>query len=104
MPWCSPHYFGFVRLTKGAELVLTDGGSIQEECYYLGKPCLLLRERTERMEGLGQNAVLVGYDQDRLRRVIQDYRKLERPRVEAKSPSAVLADHLTRFDAEFPSE
>jgi len=97
-------YFDFVRLTKGAELVLTDGGSIQEECYYLGKPCLLLRERTERMEGLGQNAVLVAYDQDRLRRVIQNYRKLERPRVEARSPSAVLADHLTRFDAEFPSE
>ena len=48
----------FIRLLNGARFVLSDGGSNQEECFYLGKPCLILRETTERVEGLGENAVL----------------------------------------------
>ncbi|HHX81694.1 MAG TPA: hypothetical protein GX696_01765 [Pseudomonadaceae bacterium] len=46
-------YFRFIGLVKGAEYVITDGGSNQEECFYLGKPCLLMRKATERDEGVG---------------------------------------------------
>lgn len=56
------NYLNFVALLKSAKLVLTDGGSIQEECAYLNKPCLILRKRTERPDGLGQNAILWGFD------------------------------------------
>lgn len=55
-------YLNFSALLKSAKLVLTDGGSIQEECAYLKKPCLVLRRHTERPDGLGQNAMLWGFD------------------------------------------
>lgn len=55
-------YLNFSALLKSAKLVITDGGSIQEECAYLNKPCLILRKRTERPDGLGRNARLWGFE------------------------------------------
>ncbi|MFA6217878.1 MAG: UDP-N-acetylglucosamine 2-epimerase [Candidatus Omnitrophota bacterium] len=52
----------FMLSLEQCAYVLTDGGSIQEEAYYLGKPCLLLRSHTERNEGLGENVVLSCFD------------------------------------------
>tara|TARA_B100000686_G_C16763566_1_gene960342 strand:- start:729 stop:1820 length:1092 start_codon:yes stop_codon:yes gene_type:complete len=54
----------FVVSLCEAPFVITDGGSIQEECARLGTPCLLWRSRTERPDGLGANVVVSGYDQD----------------------------------------
>ena len=51
-------FFEFVDLLKNANYVLTDGGTNQEECFYLGLPCYILREQTERNEGLNHNVVL----------------------------------------------
>lgn len=45
-------YPEFLHLLRDAELVYTDGGSIQEESLIFGVPCVLLRQRTERQEGL----------------------------------------------------
>lgn len=56
----------FIHLLNKAKFVITDGGSIQEEAYYLGRPCLLLRRYTERNEGLGENAVLSDFDKGRI--------------------------------------
>jgi len=55
-------YASFVSLQKRAKVVLTDGGSIQEECGYLGKPCLVLRGVTERSDGIGTTARLWDFD------------------------------------------
>jgi len=56
-------YAEFVRLLAGAEVVLTDSGGIQEEAPVLGVPVLVMRERTERTEGLDAGAAeLVGTD------------------------------------------
>jgi UDP-N-acetylglucosamine 2-epimerase (non-hydrolysing) len=52
----------FTRALAAAPLVVTDGGSIQEECALLGVPTLLWRDRTERPDGLGRNVVLSHYD------------------------------------------
>ena len=52
----------FVGLLGAAPFVVTDGGSIQEECALLGVPTLLWRDRTERADGLGRNVVLSHYD------------------------------------------
>lgn len=41
-------YLDFVSLMYHSKLLLTDSGGIQEETTYLGKPCLTLRESTER--------------------------------------------------------
>lgn len=53
-------YSRFMRLAAGAEVIITDGGSNQEELAILGIPTIILRTRTERPDGLGQNAILEG--------------------------------------------
>jgi len=56
-------YINFSSLLRAATMVLADGGSIQEECAYLNKPCLILRNRTERPDGLGKTAFLWNFDE-----------------------------------------
>lgn len=59
-----PH---FVRLLDLCYLVLTDSGGVQEEAPGLGKPVLVLRETTERPEGVAAGtARLIGSDEDRI--------------------------------------
>lgn len=54
-------YLAFVRLMERATLVITDSGGIQEEAPALGKPVLVMRERTERPEAVAAGTVrLVG--------------------------------------------
>jgi UDP-N-acetylglucosamine 2-epimerase (non-hydrolysing) len=38
----------FIELIRGATIVVTDSGGVQEECVYIGRPCLTLRPSTER--------------------------------------------------------
>jgi UDP-N-acetylglucosamine 2-epimerase (non-hydrolysing) len=60
-------YAQFVWLMDHAEIVLTDSGGVQEEGPSLGKPVLVMRETTERPEGItAGNALLVGVRQDRI--------------------------------------
>jgi UDP-N-acetylglucosamine 2-epimerase len=58
-------YRSFVSLLERAYLVLSDSGGLQEEAPALGKPILVMRDVTERPEGVeaGVN-LLVGSDQD----------------------------------------
>jgi UDP-N-acetylglucosamine 2-epimerase (non-hydrolysing) len=56
-------YVPFVDLMRRACLILTDSGGIQEEAPSLGKPVLVLREKTERPEAVEAGTVkLVGTD------------------------------------------
>ncbi|MGI4879040.1 MAG: non-hydrolyzing UDP-N-acetylglucosamine 2-epimerase [Janthinobacterium lividum] len=56
-------YFSFVTLLRRARLVLTDSGGVQEEAPALGCPVLVLRDSTERPEGVMAGAArLVGTD------------------------------------------
>jgi UDP-N-acetylglucosamine 2-epimerase (non-hydrolysing) len=74
-------YFGFIQLIKSAEFVVSDGGSNQEECYYLGKPIILLRKVTERHEGVGENCLLSEYSPGRINEFInslENYQFLSR--------------------------
>lgn len=41
-------YFEFISMVNAAQMVLTDSGGIQEETSYLGKPCVTIRDNTER--------------------------------------------------------
>jgi len=60
-------YVNFAHLMNGAEIILTDSGGIQEEAPSLGKPLLVLRETTERPEGIEEGvAVLVGTDSQKI--------------------------------------
>ena len=58
-------YVPFVDAMRRAYLILTDSGGVQEEAPSLGKPVLVLRENTERPEGVEAGTVkLVGTDAD----------------------------------------
>ncbi|MBN2058602.1 MAG: UDP-N-acetylglucosamine 2-epimerase (non-hydrolyzing), partial [Candidatus Saganbacteria bacterium] len=60
-------YEPFVHLMKAAYLILTDSGGVQEEAPSLGKPVLVLREKTERPEAVAFGTVkLVGTDREKI--------------------------------------
>jgi UDP-N-acetylglucosamine 2-epimerase (non-hydrolysing) len=60
-------YVPFVDLMRRAYLLITDSGGIQEEGPSLGKPILVLREKTERPEAVLAGTVkLVGTDEARI--------------------------------------
>jgi len=59
-----PH---FIRALGKAHIVLTDSGGVQEEAPALGKPVLVMRETTERPEGVtAGTAKLIGSDENRI--------------------------------------
>jgi UDP-N-acetylglucosamine 2-epimerase (non-hydrolysing) len=60
-------YAHFVWLMDKAYVILTDSGGIQEEAPSLGKPVLVMREVTERPEGIEAGCVaLVGVDRNKI--------------------------------------
>jgi UDP-N-acetylglucosamine 2-epimerase len=60
-------YWSLVRLMRQSRLILTDSGGIQEEAPTFGKPVLVLREKTERPEGVEAGlALLVGTDEEKI--------------------------------------
>ena len=65
---CEPlDYVPFVDLMRRAYLLITDSGGVQEEGPSLGKPILVLREKTERPEAVDAGTVkLVGTDPARI--------------------------------------
>jgi UDP-N-acetylglucosamine 2-epimerase (non-hydrolysing) len=70
-------YLPLMTLVKRAQLMLTDSGGLQEEAPGLGVPVLVMREVTERPEGISAGTVrLVGTDTDRIlkeaRRLLDD--------------------------------
>jgi UDP-N-acetylglucosamine 2-epimerase (non-hydrolysing) len=60
-------YVPFVDLMRRARFLLTDSGGIQEEGPSLGKPILVMREKTERPEAVEAGTVrLVGTDEEKI--------------------------------------
>jgi UDP-N-acetylglucosamine 2-epimerase (non-hydrolysing) len=60
-------YLELVRRLRAARLVLTDSGGLQEEAPAFGKAVVVVREKTERMEGVeAGSALLVGTDRRRI--------------------------------------
>ena len=79
-------YISFVALMQQAYMLVTDSGGVQEEGPSLGKPILVLREKTERPEAVEAGTVrLVGNDEmllrDEVERLLDDadaYRAMTR--------------------------
>lgn len=95
-------YVSFIDLMLGARLLMTDGGSNQEEAAMLGLPTILMRTATERPDGLsGGCVVLSGLD----RRVVSDFVAAHarsgwtiRELPAGRSPSAIIAGELVPPD------
>lgn len=88
-------YFDFMKLLEGAQYVITDGGSNQEELHYMGKPCLIMRKTTERQEGIGSNAIMYEGNIAIISRFAKNYKKYE---IESllgnQSPSSIICNYL----------
>lgn len=88
----------FLRCVQAADFVITDGGSVQEECAMLGKPCLLMRRRTERLDGIGRNVVLSEFDEALISDFLLRWKELsEPPAWDDLSPSEMIAEQLRPF-------
>lgn len=100
-------YVPFVDLMRRAYLLLTDSGGVQEEGPSLGKPILVMREKTERPEAVAAGTVrLVGADEERIvaeTSALLDDRKLYNSMTRVHNPygdgraSARIADLIISF-------
>ncbi len=92
------HYIEFVSLLDHAEFLITDGGSNQEEAYYMGLPCLLLRNYTERIEGLNENVVLSKNKKSIVKLFMKNYKKYRKGKIKInKRPSNIIVDYLQKI-------
>jgi UDP-N-acetylglucosamine 2-epimerase (non-hydrolysing) len=90
-------FFDFIRVERRSAFIVTDSGGSQEESFYLDLPCLVHRVRTERREGLGENAVLSGLSADALRGFLADPARFRRRTpLPTESPSDVIVADLER--------
>ena len=76
-------YLPFVHLMKRSYFILTDSGGLQEEAPSLGKPVLVMRETTERPEGVAAGCVeVIGTETSmvvqKVAELIEDKKKYER--------------------------
>jgi len=90
-------YKDFMELIYHSEFMITDGGSNQEELYYMGKPCLVLRNVTERIEGIGKNVVISKNSVKKISNFIRNYKTYRRNKVEINlknKPSKIVYNFL----------
>ncbi len=102
-------YVPFVDLMRRAYFLITDSGGIQEEAPSLGKPVLVLRNKTERPEAVEAGTVkLVGTDRARIveesERLLEDHEEYERmtrlhnPYGDGRASSRIVRGLLSHFE------
>jgi UDP-N-acetylglucosamine 2-epimerase (non-hydrolysing) len=94
-------YPEFISLLRNARFVMADGGSIQEECAALRVPLLVLRSHTERADGIGVTAELIGFDENRVRQYAANppVKQHAPPCLGSRSPSEIVAEYLIEWDS-----
>ncbi|MEO0076044.1 MAG: UDP-N-acetylglucosamine 2-epimerase [candidate division WOR-3 bacterium] len=94
-------YITFMNLVKNSEFVMSDGGGLQEETYFLDVPCLILRDRTEREIGLNETAFLAGFDDEKIKYFLDNYQKFHRKKEFIRYfPSKIIVDELLKYQLE----
>lgn len=89
-------YQKFLNLALSNEIVITDGGSNQEELAYFGHPTIILRKTTERQDGIGKNAILINEPLEIVKFIIsREYTILQKEKLNlASSPSDIIANYF----------
>ena len=93
-----PHmnYPDFIAWLRKAKFLVADGGSIQEETHYLGVPCLIVRDKTEREEGLGTTAHLAHFDDKEVTKFLEKVAQADSISAATHDarPANYIIDHL----------
>lgn len=100
-------YLDFLSLISAAELLITDSGGIQEEAVTLGVQALVVRDQTERPEGIDTGLIrLVGNDSQDLAEAIAGFlRNRETPKPRASNFENPYGDgHASRKISSFLAE
>ncbi|QWE10858.1 UDP-N-acetylglucosamine 2-epimerase [Polynucleobacter sp. es-EL-1] len=85
----------FIQLINKSRYVISDGGSNQEECAYLGKPCLILREESERVEGLNESCLLSKFIPEKIHQFLASPESYARSKtIFSKTPSSIVVGGL----------
>jgi UDP-N-acetylglucosamine 2-epimerase (non-hydrolysing) len=89
-------YFSLIKLLDQVTFVVTDSGGLQEDCTYMGKPCLVVRKATERQEGLAEGITkLSHYDDQMLREFVLGRGTMLGGHIELKArPTEVIMQYL----------
>jgi UDP-N-acetylglucosamine 2-epimerase (non-hydrolysing) len=86
-------YFSFIHAMHGCEFLVTDGGGPQEESFYLGVPCLLLRTETER--GFHPNVFVSEFDSEKISHFVETFEAYKGNGVTLEnSPSISIVDGI----------
>jgi len=88
-------YSAFIGLLRSSRFLVTDSGGSQEECAYLGLPCLVHRAVTEHATGLDGSVVVSKLDLDVVRAFLEEpERRRHEPQPLVQSPTGVILDYL----------
>lgn len=91
-------YFEFMKLIDSADFIISDGGSNQEECYYLGKPVLLFRNVTERKEGLNRNVIISKFDIEIINDFLKNKENYRFPFLEKNNfPTKIIVNEIKQY-------
>ncbi len=95
-------YITFMNLVSNCEFVISDGGGLQEETYFLDVPCLILRNRTEREIGLNETAWLSEFNDDRIDYFLKNYQNFHRKKEFVRTyPSKIIVEELLKFERSY---
>ncbi len=89
-------YQKFLNFALSNEIIITDGGSNQEELAYFGHPTIILRKTTERQDGIGENAILINEPLNIVKFIMsREYTRLQKQKLNlTSSPSEIIANYF----------
>lgn len=87
-------YIDFMHAVKHAVFVASDGGGLQKETYFMNKPMLILRMKTEPEPGVGETAYLSMLSLKKVEYFLHNLSSFTRKHTPPGSPSKIIVDYL----------